>query len=81
MIFILQADESRGFTEYLKERHPVVGDPNPWLLEFWKQHFQCTPLFTADSSPHERTPICTGEETLVDTHFVQDDKVRLTIRF
>ena len=73
----LKADESLGFTNYLKQRRPEANDPNPWMLDFWNQRFKCNPPF--DPQEREGHSNCTGNERLVDAHFVQDDKVPFVI--
>ena len=81
----LKADESRDFTRYLKNRRPSRDDPNPWLLEYWNQYFQCNPplneqnLDSVYNNRYEALSNCTNEQNLVDSSFVQDDKVPFVI--
>ncbi|VDD80304.1 unnamed protein product [Mesocestoides corti] len=70
----LHSPKVEGFDEYFTSLTPDTHhNVNPWFTEFWEQKFDCTIRNTGDGKRKQ----CTGQESLKNLPFQQDNKLSL----
>ncbi|VDO05750.1 unnamed protein product [Rodentolepis nana] len=70
----IHSPEVKDFNEYFTSLTPQTHHSiNPWFTEFWEQKFNCR----INSTAHDKRRQCTGQESMKDFPFHQDNKLSL----